>query len=63
MVHCATPCSEYFTYRIRPETTGILGQIEIPSPPENDEFYLRVALNNIAMPSSIRIFFLLLLKI
>jgi len=32
MIHCATPCSEYFTYRIRPETTGILGQIKIPYP-------------------------------
>ncbi|KYM86384.1 Serine protease gd [Atta colombica] len=52
MIHCATPYSEYFTYIIRPETTGILGQIEILSPPENDEFYLRMALNSIAMPSS-----------
>ncbi|KAG5330456.1 GD protease, partial [Acromyrmex heyeri] len=52
MVHCATPCSEYFTYIIKPETTGILGQIEIPSPTENGEFYLRVALNSVVMSSS-----------
>ncbi|XP_011057378.1 PREDICTED: transmembrane protease serine 11D-like isoform X1 [Acromyrmex echinatior] len=51
MVHCATPCSEYFTYIIRPET-GILGQIEIPSPSENGEFYLRVALNSVMMSPS-----------
>ncbi|XP_011863024.1 PREDICTED: serine protease gd-like isoform X2 [Vollenhovia emeryi] len=45
MVHGATLCSEYFTHAFDPETGKIYGRIEIVSPPENDEFYLKVALN------------------
>ncbi|XP_011858546.1 PREDICTED: serine protease gd-like [Vollenhovia emeryi] len=45
MVHGATLCSEYFTHTFDPETGKIYGRIEIVSPPENDEFYLKVALN------------------
>lgn len=49
-----SPCPEYFTYMSKPGTTDMLGQIEIPSPPENDEFHLIVALNT--TPKSVNIF-------
>ncbi|XP_011863013.1 PREDICTED: serine protease gd-like [Vollenhovia emeryi] len=45
MVHGTTLCSEYFTLAINPETGKIYGRIEIISPPENDDLYLKVALN------------------
>ncbi|XP_011859643.1 PREDICTED: serine protease gd-like isoform X2 [Vollenhovia emeryi] len=46
MVHGTMLCSKYFTYTIHPETLKIVGRIEIPSPPDNDEMlYLKVALN------------------
>lgn len=48
MVRGITPCSEYFTYMIDPETHKVLGRIEIPSPPENDKFYLKISLNTAA---------------
>ncbi|XP_012521487.1 serine protease gd isoform X2 [Monomorium pharaonis] len=41
-------CSEYFTYITELGATDmskLLGQIEIPTPPENDEFHLKVALH------------------
>ncbi|XP_011867323.1 PREDICTED: proclotting enzyme-like isoform X2 [Vollenhovia emeryi] len=45
MVYSGTPpCSEYYTYSINSTTKSILGQIAIPPPPENDEFYLKVVL-------------------
>ncbi|XP_011868170.1 PREDICTED: uncharacterized protein LOC105562173 isoform X1 [Vollenhovia emeryi] len=49
MVHDTMLCSEYFIYTIHPETLKIVGRLEIPSPPENDEMlYLKVALNTTA---------------
>ncbi|XP_012521478.2 serine protease gd [Monomorium pharaonis] len=55
-------CSEYFTYMTKPETmSGLLGQIEIPTPPENDDFYLKVALN-VASESSKKFFRLELVR-
>ncbi|XP_011884054.1 PREDICTED: uncharacterized protein LOC105571190 [Vollenhovia emeryi] len=48
MVHSTTSCSEYLTYTIDPDTRKIFGRIEIlppKCPPENEEIYLKVALN------------------
>ncbi|XP_011867331.1 PREDICTED: serine protease gd-like isoform X2 [Vollenhovia emeryi] len=45
MVYGDTPsCSEYFTYSVDPKTRVMSGQITIPPPAVNDEFYLKVAL-------------------
>jgi len=45
MIH-GFPCSDYYTYTVKPETNDeIIGQIEIPSQPENSEYSLKVGFN------------------
>jgi len=62
MIYGTSPCFEYFTQVTNTEfrTNDIpMGQIEIPFPPENKDFYLRVALeiNEIVSPVSILFYY------
>ncbi|XP_028047680.1 serine protease gd [Monomorium pharaonis] len=41
----STDCSRYFTDTRQPGISNLLGRIEIPPPPINDEYYLKVALD------------------
>jgi len=57
MVYDTSPCSEYFIDMTEFETSGILGQIEIPFLSENKDFYLRVVLNIDEILSPVSILF------
>ncbi|XP_011867326.1 PREDICTED: transmembrane protease serine 9-like [Vollenhovia emeryi] len=39
------PCSEYYTHTFEPETNKPMGQIEIPSPPKNGPYDLKIGFN------------------
>ncbi|XP_011867338.1 PREDICTED: transmembrane protease serine 9-like [Vollenhovia emeryi] len=41
------PCSEYYTYTFEPGTNKPIGQIEIPSPPKNGPYDLKIGFNTI----------------
>jgi len=57
MIYDTSPCSEYFIDMTEFGTSDILGQIEIPFPSENKDFYLRVVLDIDQILSPVSILF------